>query len=541
MRLQFLPYNPSKDSYDLDENAEESPQQHAARVYHHKAKLLKKAGSNSQKSAATKAKAGTDVAKSGTTVSDPVTILGAGRIDPFDTYCTSDHSLITHEMLDHAISSQWTLFAPDDKPDSLLMAKKAVMDTAIRFPVCFHTLVYSGATHKAFHQSPMVDNTRSALLRLKSKGEALKALRKASQSSTTALSDGVIFAMALLAILGYGEKVTPVTKHERRTMAAQQDGQFYASMEYEWQHWRALIEVVKMKGGLHTIEIPGLAFAIASFDIHTSMMFQTMPSFPLFLPSSLVVGSWSTSQPSSPASQKSSTLTSGFNFLPDLDLPEAIDLLNVLCGVRDITIAFDSFQHGEPEAPPIKIIIFARNLNQHELLTLPDLSEELYSEDLWHGSTPATKYQALALYEMCRLCTFVFQMTVLLPNLHDNIDVTIPYAQRIRRCLQMATTKLSLHKDPKYHDVLLWAIIMTAWLVKGTNLYDWFVDFLVDHVSAGRICRMAADPSGVSLWPRVEKILATFLWLESECLAPCATIWEEVEALQVPDEKCAIC
>jgi hypothetical protein len=265
MRLQFLPYNPTTDSYDPDETAEESPQQHAARVYHRKAKLLRKAAGNSQKPAAkctqqsaTTVKAGTDVAKSS------IRVLGAGRIDPFDTYCTSDHSLITHEMLDHAISSQWTLFAPDDKPGSLLMTKKAVMDTAIRFPVCFHVLVYSGATHKAFHQSPMVDNTRSALLRLKSKGEALKALRKASQCSTTALTDGVIFAMALLAILGYGEKVTPVTKHERRTMAAQQDGQFYASMEYQWHHWRALIEVVKMKGGLHTIEIPGLAFAIAS-------------------------------------------------------------------------------------------------------------------------------------------------------------------------------------------------------------------------------------------------------------------------------------
>ncbi|OCT46945.1 hypothetical protein CLCR_02410 [Cladophialophora carrionii] len=443
MRLQFLPYNPSKDSYDLDETAEESPQQHAARVYHRRAKLLRKAPGNSQKSAANRSqgqaakaksgagpskpesvfyndKSGNVLATAGTTDPGPVTILGAGRIDPFDTYCTSDHSLIIHEMLDHAISFQWTLFAPDDKPESLLMAKKAVMDTAIRFPVCFHTLVYSGATHKAFHQSPTVDNGRSALLRLRSKVEALKALRKASQSSEAALSDGVIFAMALLAILGYGEKVASVTKHERRTMAAQQDGQFYASMEYEWQHWRALIEVVKLKGGLHTIQFPGLAFAIASA-----------------------------------AMLRLSALTSGFGFLEDLGLPEASDLLNVLRGVRDITIAFDSYQHGEPEAPPIKLIIFTRNLNQHELLILPDLSGELYCDDLCQRSPPPTTRQALALYELCRLCTFVFQMTVLLPNLHDNIDVTIPYARRIRRCLQFATTDLSLHGDTKYRDLLL--------------------------------------------------------------------------------------
>ncbi len=285
MRLQFLPFNPAKNAYDLDDTADESPQQHAARVYHRKAKLLRKITRSTKQSptsttTAKKAEPGSILARDDTNsdherssgtltesrlfTEDPVSLLGAGRIDPFDAYCTSDRALITHEMLDHAISYQWALFAPDDKSSSLTAIKKVVMDTAIRFPVCFHTLVYSGATHKAFHQAPTVDNSKSALLRLKSKGEALKELRVASESNDTALKDGVIFAMTLLAIMGNGEKVTSVTDLERRTLAAQQDGQFYASQEYEWTHWRALIKVVKMKGGLHTIGFPGLAFAIAS-------------------------------------------------------------------------------------------------------------------------------------------------------------------------------------------------------------------------------------------------------------------------------------
>ena len=96
--------------------------------------------------------------------------------------------MIVHEMLDHAISYQWTLFAADDKPGSLLMAKNVVIDTAIRFPVCFHTLVYSGGTHKAFHQAPNVDNSNSTLLRLKCKAEALKALRLTSKLDDTMYS-----------------------------------------------------------------------------------------------------------------------------------------------------------------------------------------------------------------------------------------------------------------------------------------------------------------------------------------------------------------
>jgi hypothetical protein len=264
MRLQFLPYNPQKDSYDVDKSADETPQQHAARVYHRKAKLLKASRTTSHKAVNKTSKTRPEASIDSNSGPNPVTLLGAGRVDPFDAYCTSDRRLIVHEMLDHAISYQWTLFAANDKPESLLTAKRVVMDTAIRFPVCFHTLVYSGATHKAFHQSPVVDNRESALLRLKSKGEALKALMVASQSSDRAFSDGVIFAMTLLAIVGYGERITSETKQERRTLAAQQDGQFYASQEYEWHHWQAVVDVVKMKGGLHTIAFPGLAFAIAS-------------------------------------------------------------------------------------------------------------------------------------------------------------------------------------------------------------------------------------------------------------------------------------
>ncbi len=259
------------------------------------------------------------------------------------------------------------------------------------------------------------------------------------------------------------------------------------------------------------------------------------------MPSSLVIGSWQTNQPDSPASQRSSTLTTGFDFLADLGLSEAMDLLNVLHGIRDLTNAFDGYQHGEPEAPPIKMIIFARNLNQHELLSLPDLSEELYCHDPIQISNSASVRPAVALYEMCRLCTFVFQMTVLLPNLHDNINVTILYAQRVRQCLQNATTDLRLHEESTYHDVLLWATLMTAWLVRDTYLYGWFVKLLVEHLTAGRVREAGGPRHCASMWPRVRAILAKFLWLDSECDVPCAAIWQEVEALQVPDERCVLC
>ena len=71
-----------------------------------------------------------------------------------------------------------------------------------------------------------------------------------------------------------------------------------------------------------------------------------------------------------------SYLSIGIAFLEDLYLLGALDVLGVLHSMRDLIIAFDAFQRGDSDTPPINIIIFARNL-KHELLTMPDLSKEL--------------------------------------------------------------------------------------------------------------------------------------------------------------------
>lgn len=138
------------------------------------------------------------------------------------------------------------------------------MNLAIDSPLLFHTLIFAGATHKAFHQSPTVDNRKSQVLRLTCKGKALQALREALSSPETMCSDEVIFAMVLLASHGSGEKVTAAQHRERRPLAAAQDAQFYASMEYEWSHMNGLLDVIRVKGGLQEISVPGLAFAMAS-------------------------------------------------------------------------------------------------------------------------------------------------------------------------------------------------------------------------------------------------------------------------------------
>lgn len=295
------------------------------------------------------------------------------------------------------------------------------------------------------------------------------------------------------------------------------------------------------------------------------------------MPSSLVLGSWPTSQPGSPASQLSPNLAVGFEFLGEMKrLPEANDLLNVIHGMREVTIGFDSYQRGDPDAPPIKMIGFARNLNQHELLSLPDLSHELgsnysrsstrseFDDESSPGSsntTTSTQSRSrqpqsdIAVYELCRLGALVFQLTVLLPNLHNDPEVTIPWARRLCDCLQHAVDTLYLHQRREYHELLLWVGVMGAWVMdpvlvapqditklrqlQRQQLREWFVEFLGDQ------CRWRKAGMGDEFadcsWPAIRVALAKFLWLDSECEIPCSEIWEEAQAAQIPGEQCIVC
>ena len=119
MRVLFVPYSPSKASQKRGETSDISPQKHAAREHHRKAKLLKKAARKDDQLAAhadgkelTRHRSRWNVQwphndneEPPHAIREPRTILGEGRLDPFDAYCTRGQPLIVHEMLDHGESA----------------------------------------------------------------------------------------------------------------------------------------------------------------------------------------------------------------------------------------------------------------------------------------------------------------------------------------------------------------------------------------------------------------------------------------------------
>jgi len=264
------------------------------------------------------------------------------------------------------------------------------------------------------------------------------------------------------------------------------------------------------------------------------------------MPSALVLKSWPSSQSTSPAFQRSPYLISGFKFLSHSDIPQAEDLIRALEGMRDLIVGFDSFQQGDSNAPSLKHIIFARNLNQHELASLDDLWAGISSPG--SGTTDFTDNELensrdIALYELSRTCALVFQLVTLLPNLHSDQSVTIVYARRLKDILIYCNSSLGSYSGNIDHDLILWATILGAWLTQGMNMRGWFIEHLANEiiplVVRGNLSELYESPE--KSWELARSKITKFLWLDSECDSPCKEIWEEVEISAMPDAKCVVC
>lgn len=275
------------------------------------------------------------------------------------------------------------------------------------------------------------------------------------------------------------------------------------------------------------------------------MMFQSKPNFPLLMPSAPVLKSWPSSSPRSSAFQRSSNLILGFEFLSSIELTQAGHLLSVFRGMRDIIVGFDSYQRGDVDAPGIKQIIFARNLNQHELISMDDLWLDVSLRDESSTTTIAIgEYSRdVVLYELSRISALIFQIVVLLPNLHSVQAVTLAYATRLRDILNCCKTLLGSYDNDLERDLLLWATVLGAWLTQGLSERTWFVEHLAIDIVPYAVPGNLDDlyESGGRSWTLVRNKMKNFFWLDSECEDPCREIWEEVEASVMPDAQCVIC
>jgi len=239
-------------------------------------------------------------------------------------------------------------------------------------------------------------------------------------------------------------------------------------------------------------------------DIFLNFQNLNPPSYPLVFSSSYVMSVWPYPKLETvrPILKK---LGTGFR-----DLPECLTgspLFTIVDRLREITIGYDKYLHQVTPHPSLERILWARNSLQHDLISLPERSDEL----LKHNT---------CLYELCRLGTMAYTLLVLFPVPR----VTGMHPRLAKRLLTAMDNCLILGMWDEYPGLLLWATILGGIIAEGTpNLRQLYIS----------ISRWTSVKHNTSAWNLVREICAGFLWLEDECDEDGRVLWNDICAATI--------
>lgn len=184
----------------------------------------------------------------------PALVVG-GKADPFDCFSVGSSPVLHQKIFDYAIHCQWHMFAVTQREADVAVVKREVMTPIVNQPVAYYAFLYSGACHAMFWGGSPVSHAE--LLRYKH--QALQAMRVAVQSEGSNLSDESLFCMILLATHGAANKIQrrPLGKVQgRKSLTFLLDGEFWGTLEMEWQHLNVFYDMMKRRGDKFAVPGP---------------------------------------------------------------------------------------------------------------------------------------------------------------------------------------------------------------------------------------------------------------------------------------------
>lgn len=305
-QVLFVPYSGGQGT--KKSTGEISQQKHAAREYHRKAKLKRQAqrsrhrsadtaGSNSDsaesRSLASKDHASFTLASRSVSPSrlnsvspgprntSPVSLLGAGRIDPFDSQPVKDLTPCVHQMIDYgsylngcssrarsltlvALVYQWPIFRFVN-PQMTIQDMKSQIAHRLRISqTSFYCTIFAAATHYALSRVGQEAPSANLMLRLDYKDRCLKMMLGDIKSLGRDMPDEMLHAIFALASYGSAERILPMGRRDlKNPLATGFDLDVYSRIPAEYAHIRALSHLLRERGGLGTIKRRGFAAVIS--------------------------------------------------------------------------------------------------------------------------------------------------------------------------------------------------------------------------------------------------------------------------------------
>lgn len=270
-------------------------------------------------------------------------------------------------------------------------------------------------------------------------------------------------------------------------------------------HAQGLDNMLKMRGGLDRVIMPGLAFLVSYGDILTSSCNLTRPTwsygaYAKYNPDAAVDDEWlrTIHRPDHPLA----TLGHGFSALRMwLPSERASQLQLVFNNMADYTRASYDFIRGRPEDQNRAVMTDQRNSVQHSLLSLC-----LTEDDCFPGRD---------LFELCWLAAVAYSSIAVFP-LAPNAAWFDRLAHLIKAELLSPIVEQKWLRTPQ---LMLWITVMGTLCAVGTDDRAWYIVLLQKEV----------DKLAISTWQTLKARIIEFLWFPPSSDNDGEELWAEVQ------------
>ncbi|RDW76182.1 hypothetical protein BP5796_07003 [Coleophoma crateriformis] len=433
----------------------------------------------------------------------PSSMLGAGRVDPFQTYSIGQSTEQTNEFIDYIVSTHFPGLCPSSNRNITSPLVTSFMPQAISNPLVLHALLYAASSllNVRYSRPPEYNSA----FRLFHKGQTLKYISQALKSNEQTWTDDTIFGILTLMTTSDSYKIPDrdcQIFYPPLTSLGWLD--VYGSMEIAEEHVHALTFILNSRGGLENIEMPSLGRLVSSAYIRRGCVsFQSSP-FPDIKDRNY---SWRVYAGSRSFANIKAGLSLGFGFEKLERYGLTHQMMTVIRDMCNLTIVLDRYGRGIMGNLDLSDIADWRTTIQHSLLSLP--IDECGGDDIQEAD--------FKVYESCRLSMLIYAFAVTYPA-----PFHMESRKKLTAYLRTSLLTLSLHACPdEITRLLIWCLFLGG--ISAYRLSDrgWYILTVVKVLKGSQI----------TSWRQTHGILLEFLWLNSSIYPGAEKMWSEIKAL----------
>ncbi|KAK3680118.1 hypothetical protein LTR78_000495 [Recurvomyces mirabilis] len=413
-------------------------------------------------------------------------VFGGMSIDAFHAgTCTS-----ATEAANYCLNIDW--------PNLLTKGEaSAWFEMFCKHPVIMHGFCYASATHQDILRNQVSRSSQRDMLAHKT--ETFRLMGKLVADAKDEDIEIIIFAVMIMwhYDLQDHEIRDAGSLPFRQHMPSANWLHVYGRTQGVATHTRPLMVLLARVGGVQSLKLPGLAFAISCGDLIAASIAFRSPELPQYWSAALSVEDLCLKlQIPTPPCPGHGFVRTAVTLWPE----ETFDVLADLAGIDRVLaeVRTRSLTAAQKEG-----LIDTRNAIQYRLLSLASLSS------FCHG--PPCSAQVA--YECGRVAATLYSNAVIFP-----LPLNTGWHRNLLKQLHVL---LSDHDWFAYlansPDFLIWCLVVGGIASLGSTQREWFVETFRSIVK--KIC--------IKEWAEVEDMLKSFLWSEEACGPGGLVLWEE--------------